>query len=598
MDNGDDCGTCPGNWDPVQDCASCKNHWLDNGDDCGTCPGNWDPQQDCSFCKGNWDFQQDCSVCKNHWVDDSDDCSTCPGNWDPVQDCASCKNHWVDNGDDCGTCPGNWDPFQDCIECKGNWDSTLDCSACKNHWVDNSDNCNTCPLNWDSAQDCATCRNHWVDNGDDCGTCPENFDPAQDCNTCFNHWDVGTNCTTCEIGWTGENCEKVTNCTDNPDFTLCELVTDPDFWYDICIDGVCQSPGACGDASCNSPGPHYVLADTNQRTCYDDIGQTICPGIPGVPSCGAIVYCGQDAQYGWDTLYAEPVRFSRSESVIGEPVVIDNVTDLMWQGCPAGLSDSNCNSGNLETRTWLGALLYCDSLNWGGHDNWHLPSRDELLSIVDYGRNSPAIDTSAFPGTSPTLFFWSSTRYAGNSIFVKFIEFDDGEVGNADKGSQLWAYCVRSEPDETVIGGERFTRTEPVVGEPIVHDNVTGLIWQGCSAGQNGIDCATGDIVDMDWSSALSYCENLGWGGYSSWRLPNIKELYSIVDEKFTNPAISLSSYPLTLPDSYYWSSSSNMILPTESWMLGFMAGGWVGRCVKIPEGSDGLFVRCLRGGL
>jgi predicted outer membrane repeat protein len=229
VDDGDDCGTCPGNWDPSADCDACRTHWVDAGDDCGTCPGNWDPSADCDACLGNWDVTTGCTACRNQWVDVGDDCGTCPGNWDAMSDCSAClghwdvatgctvcRNHWVDSGDDCGTCPDNWDPATDCSTCRnhwvdagddcgtcpGNWDPTSDCSVCRTHWVDAGDDCGTCPGNWDPSADCDACRTHWVDVGDDCGTCPGNWDASADCDACRNHWvDMGDDCGTCPGNW-------------------------------------------------------------------------------------------------------------------------------------------------------------------------------------------------------------------------------------------------------------------------------------------------------------------------------------------------------------------------------------------------------------
>ncbi|MBI5488414.1 MAG: hypothetical protein HY905_13860 [Deltaproteobacteria bacterium] len=53
------------------------------------------------------------------------------------------------------------------------------------------------------------------------------------------------------------------------DFTPCDVRTVPDRSYDICVEGACVSPG-CGDRTCNPPGPNWPLADTDQRSCFND----------------------------------------------------------------------------------------------------------------------------------------------------------------------------------------------------------------------------------------------------------------------------------------------------------------------------------------
>jgi len=63
--NDDDCGTCPGNWDPATDCTSCVNKWF--GTNCDSCPGNWDADQDCAACVGAFDPDQNCTACLPGW---------------------------------------------------------------------------------------------------------------------------------------------------------------------------------------------------------------------------------------------------------------------------------------------------------------------------------------------------------------------------------------------------------------------------------------------------------------------------------------------------------------------------------------------------
>ncbi|MDI7269334.1 MAG: DUF1566 domain-containing protein, partial [Myxococcota bacterium] len=199
--------------------------------------------------------------------------------------------------------------------------------------------------------------------------------------------------------------------TDKPDFTLCSLVTTPDYSYDICARGTCVSPGSCDTAACNAPGPNWTIPDTNQRLCYNETTSIACPGTAGSASCSTTAFCGQDWQYGWDTVNPATARFTRSGAT--EPIVTDNVTGLVWQGCPAGQSGSTC-TGTAGLYTWVDALAHCDGLTWGGSSNWGLPDRFELQTIVDYGRPSaPYIDPTAFPATPSNLFGCGSFRRHG-----------------------------------------------------------------------------------------------------------------------------------------------------------------------------------------
>jgi hypothetical protein len=143
---------------------------------------------------------------------------------------------------------------------------------------------------------------------------------------------------------------------------------------------------------------------------------------------------------------AAQARFIKTEPVGGQPVVADNTTGLIWQGCAAGLSGSSCGTGSAAKYTWQNALKYCEGLNWGGSTDWRLPDSFELQSIVDYGRTSPSIDTTAFPAT-PGNSFWSSSSFAGDTAYAWRVYFVFGYVFvNNDKTNTFGVRCVRGGP--------------------------------------------------------------------------------------------------------------------------------------------------------
>jgi Protein of unknown function (DUF1566) len=119
----------------------------------------------------------------------------------------------------------------------------------------------------------------------------------------------------------------------------------------------------------------------------------------------------------------------------GDGTVSDQVTHLMWQQAADPLNYTQSD-----------ALAYCMNLDLGGHTDWRLPTRIELVSIVDYsvgGDNIvPTINAVAFPNT-PVAGFWSSTPLSGTPTFGFYVWFNFGIEDFGDGATAFRVRCVR-----------------------------------------------------------------------------------------------------------------------------------------------------------
>ncbi|HVR74512.1 MAG TPA: DUF1566 domain-containing protein [Planctomycetota bacterium] len=106
-------------------------------------------------------------------------------------------------------------------------------------------------------------------------------------------------------------------------------------------------------------------------------------------------------------------------------------------------------------------------------------------------------------------------------------------------------------------------------GDGTVTDHCTDLHWQKDTADVDGNGQLTGEDL-LPWCDALAYCENLSFAGHDDWRLPNVRELQSIVDYGRSGPSIDSV---LGAVSSAYWSSTSYADYPYVAWGVYFIHG-------------------------
>lgn len=117
----------------------------------------------------------------------------------------------------------------------------------------------------------------------------------------------------------------------------------------------------------------------------------------------------------------------------GDGTVSDTETGLMWQQAEAGAMN------------WQSALSYCEDLvlPTGGYDDWRLPDRNELQSLVDYSRYNPCLDKTYFPGVLSS-YYWSSTTNASYTSSAWLVYFSHGVVNHYGKSGSVYVRAVRS----------------------------------------------------------------------------------------------------------------------------------------------------------
>lgn len=297
----------------------------------------------------------------------------------------------------------------------------------------------------------------------------------------------------------------------------------------------------------------YPIVDTGVTEFYSN------NDVISEPSIGDEFY-GQDATYTGN----KPSYTDNDDGTI-----TDNVTGLMWEK----------NMG--KKMTYEASFSKAEQSNLGGHSDWRVPTIKELYSLIQFTgqvkgakSNKLFIDTKYFNQPLGNINIgereidaqtWSSTAYVGLTMrgdaTVFGVNFVDGRIKgypkfNKRKNSKNTMY-FRMVRGNTNYGKNNFIDN----GDGTISDYATGLMWQKAD-----------DSKSRDWEASLTYSEHLELAGHTDWRLPNAKELQSIVDysrspQTTNSPAIDpvFSTSEIKDPEGnseqypFFWTSTTHL---------------------------------------
>ncbi len=273
-----------------------------------------------------------------------------------------------------------------------------------------------------------------------------------------------------------------------------------------------------------------------------------------------------------------PNPFSYTDN--GDGTVTDHVTGLVWQKVVTG------------SATFAAAPAYCAGLTLPAPSGttWQVPTRIQLLSIVDYTTGA-AVDAPFLASGQPPggKYTWTSTSWVVSQIATKpqdawMVNFGGGGGLTSNAASQTateWIRCVAA-PALTPLPYPHYVQA--AAGE--VQDVETGLIW--AQASHNTL---------LTQPAAVAYCAGLGLNGHT-WRLPSVSELATLVDDNpnisKVSPAIDQCVFADTSPSTYYISSSA---WGTTPWGLNYEDGFTFNKEPQLPDAGDGPggYVKCVR---
>ncbi|MCX6898574.1 MAG: DUF1566 domain-containing protein [Verrucomicrobia bacterium] len=352
----------------------------------------------------------------------------------------------------------------------------------------------------------------------------------------------------------------------------------------------------------------YVVVGTGQTKCYDN-QREIPPPKPGQP------FYGQDAQYR----FVQPAYKLSADGL----TVHDQNTGLIWQRSPDTDGDGALTRKDKLTLVQAEALpAKLNAARFGGCSDWRLPTIKELYSLMNFSGTDPSgpgTDTSRLTPFIDTKFFKfaygdtrtgervidsqyaSCTKYVGKSFrgFNKLfgLNLADGRIKGYDlkmpggfEEKTFFVQCVRGNPG---YGKNDFRDNS----DGTITDRATGLMWSKRDSGRG-----------MNWEAALAWAQAKNtekYLGHNDWRLPNAKELQSIVDytrapDATGTPAIDPVFDCTRITNEigqadwpYYWTGT------THGHLLGGGAAIYIafGRAAGWPSGPPGKGGGLGRGG-
>ncbi|MBK1647996.1 DUF1566 domain-containing protein [Rhabdochromatium marinum] len=124
--------------------------------------------------------------------------------------------------------------------------------------------------------------------------------------------------------------------------------------------------------------------------------------------------------------------------------ISDQDNELMWKRCAEGLRGERCQEGRLDYLTWEQALDIAQKSTFAGHNNWRIPTYDELNGLIQPGCEFPASNLMAFPNT-PSGWFWFDSPEAENTKRAGQISFAFGDDFSANQRNVVHLRLVRDD---------------------------------------------------------------------------------------------------------------------------------------------------------
>jgi hypothetical protein len=182
-----------------------------------------------------------------------------------------------------------------------------------------------------------------------------------------------------------------------------------------------------------------------------------------------------------------------------------------------------------------------------GKTDWALPTMEELSGISHKDKSANQIDTAYFPN-NVSVRYWSANPSAYSDRDAWIVDFQNGDDGPVTRGTYNRARLVSGgmATPATYLANEHANERYFIDNNGTVTDLDTGLMWTRCVVGQtwnNDTQVCEGNFVSKSWQQALEEGTTNEFANYQGWRLPNTKELRTIMAFNTTMPAVNVTAF-------------------------------------------------------
>ena len=205
--------------------------------------------------------------------------------------------------------------------------------------------------------------------------------------------------------------------------------------------------------------PTRPLNDTGQTQCFDAATGGLAP-CTAANTGDASSHPRQDARFGRDAQAGagQLTKIGAGEAGFDFTKIANNGSELPVSAeLGSGPTDWACTRDNVTGLIWEvnsfvlfsladASAVHAAAVNAAqlcGFNDWRVPTRRELLSIVHHGTSSPAIDTTFFPNTDNWV-YWSSDIFAPSPFGAWTVDFNNGRTGVSTQDIPLLVRLVRS----------------------------------------------------------------------------------------------------------------------------------------------------------